>query len=251
MRMQVVIVATSLLTAVGAGGSTAWAQQATTGLENSKGVVWGSIGFQADIGGSVNSSGIGNILGLPAEINANTWGERYDTSLLIRVGGAYNYSNISQVTFAVYWEQGESDEAPVGLLGGQQLNAKFSDQQGWGMDVGYRRFFPTTKSFKPFAGVAIGLQRSQDITATLEAPTQRFQFVDVPFYDDSWVIAWRLGGGFMWDIKPTFGVQVTLDLKYAGVLSDQAGLGQLFLERVNDTGNRWTLPVLGGFYVKF
>ena len=119
------------------------------------------------------------------------------------------------------------------------------------MDVGYRRFVPTSRSFKPFMAASIGLQRSEEITATLDAPTRQFQATDVPFYDNSWVITWRLGGGVLWDIRPNYGVQVTLDLKYAGVLSDQAGLGQLALERVNDTGNRWTLPVLAGFYVKF
>jgi hypothetical protein len=35
------------------------------------------------------------------------------------------------------------------------------------------------------------------------------------------------------------------------VLSDQSGIGTVGFERINDVGNRWTLPVMGGVYVKF
>jgi hypothetical protein len=73
----------------------------------------------------------------------------------------------------------------------------------------------------------------------------------LPFYDDSWVVQWRIGTGLLWDINERFGAQVTIDLKYSGVLSDVSGVGSLGLERVNDQGNRWTFPVLVGAFVKF
>ena len=53
------------------------------------------------------------------------------------------------------------------------------------------------------------------------------------------------------DINERFGWQVTLDIKYSGVLSDQSGIGTVGFERVNDVGNRWTLPILVGAFVKF
>jgi hypothetical protein len=65
------------------------------------------------------------------------------------------------------------------------------------------------------------------------------------------VTEWRLGTGILWDVTPKIGWQVSIDLKYSGVLSDQSGIGTLGFDRVNDTGNRWSLPVLGGVYVKF
>ncbi len=68
---------------------------------------WGSLGFQGDLTGAVSSSGIGVVNGVRAEINANTWAERYDAALLFRIGGAYNVTPYSQVFGAVYWEQGK------------------------------------------------------------------------------------------------------------------------------------------------
>jgi hypothetical protein len=213
-----------------------------------RGMVWGSLGLQGDLGGAVNTSGIGAVSGLRAEIDANTWAERYDTALVFRVGGAYNLTSKSQVFAALTWEQSEADTTTVGLIGGQPLQAQFSDYQGTSIDAGYRYFFNTEYKAKPFVSGSIGFQRLQDITISLSSVP--FTIADVPFYDDSWVTGWRLGTGFLMDINDRVGWQVTLDIKYAGVLSDQSGIGTVGFERINDAGNWWTLPIMGGVYLK-
>jgi hypothetical protein len=223
----------------------------TTGLEPGHGLVWGAVGFQADTGGSLNTSGVGNIGGARAEIDENTWGERYDAALEFRLGYAYNVTNRTQGFFALHWEQAEADETGVGLLGGQPLNAKFSDLQGWAFDVGIRRFFPTTVKAKPFVAASVGFLHLPKIDVDFSSTTNNFSATDVPFYDNSWVAQWRLGTGVLWDITPRIGWQATVDLKYSGKLSDRSGLGTLGLERVNNAGNRWSLPILGGVYYKF
>jgi hypothetical protein len=97
---------------------------------------------------------------------------------------------------------------------------------------------------------SFGFDRVQNITVTMLSDTG-FRVNDVPFYDDSWVGSWRIGGGFLWDVTPRFGIQGTVEFKYAGVLSDEAGIGTVGFERINDTGNRWTLPAAVGVYYKF
>lgn len=218
-------------------------------LQQGRGMAWFSLGFQGDLGGAVNESGIGVVSGQRAEIDTNTWAERYDAALIFRIGGAYNLTTNSQLFGAMQWEQSEADTTEVGLIGGRPLNAKFSDYQGWGFDGGYRYFFPVVLAAKPFVGGSIGFQRVQDITISLSSDT--FSATDVPFYDDSWVAGWRVGTGFLWDINDRFGWQVTLDVKYSGVLSDQSGIGTVGFERINNVGNRWTLPILVGAYAKF
>jgi hypothetical protein len=219
-------------------------------LEQGKFMIWGAIGFQGDIGGSLNTSGVGVVNGARAEINSNTWGERYDAALIVRTGAAYNLDERSQVFSSLNWEQSEADTTAVGLIGGQPLQAKFSDYQGWGIDFGYRYFFPQSSGPNPFVSGAVGWERLQNIDVTLSSPAGVLASA-VPFYDDSWVWSWRIGTGFLWDFSRHFGVIGTLDLKYAGVLSDAAGIGTVGFERINDTGNRWTLPFSGGIYVKF
>lgn len=223
--------------------------RAQTSLEAGGGMIWGSLGFQADLGGNVNSSGIGVVGGQRAEINANTWAERYDAALLFRIGGAYNLDYRSQIFGTLYWEQAEADPAPAGLIGGRELEVTFDDYQGWGIDAGYRYFFDAGLPIMPFLAASIGFQRVQEINVSLLSPP--FAAINVPFYDDSWVTQWRVGTGFIGDFNRHFGWQATLDVKYSGVLSDASGIGTLGFERINNAGNRWTLPFMGGIYVKF
>jgi hypothetical protein len=236
------------LAAISLTGTAAFAQGADP-LEQGRGMAWGSLGFQGDLGGSVNSSGVGTVSGLRAEIDTNTWAERYDAALVFRIGGAYNLTSKSQLFGSVTWEQSEADSADIGLIGGQVLRAKFSDYQGTGFDFGYRYFFYTEYAAKPFVAGSIGFQRLQDITISLTSSL--YNATDVPFYDDSWVSGWRIGSGFLVDINDRLGWLVTIDLRYTGVLSDQSGIGTVGFERVNDAGTRWTVPILGGVYVKF
>lgn len=242
MRLAPVAVALLL------SGTPAFAQS-TAPLVERGGMLWGSLGFQGDLGGAVNSSGIGVVNGVRAEIDSNTWGERYDAALIFRIGGAYNLTTTSQLFAALSWEQAEADTAEVGLLGAQPLQGKFSDYQGWGLDLGYRYFFATDFVAKPFVAASLGWENVQPVTLSLSSGA--FAANDVPFYDDSFIASWRIGTGFLWDINDRFGAQLTIDLKYSGVLSDQSGIGTVGFERINDVGNRMTLPIMGGVYVKF
>jgi hypothetical protein len=243
------IVRLSALTAALALMSTTAFAQSSEPLEARHGMFWGSLGLQGDLGGAVNSSGIGVVNGLRAEIDTNTWAERYDTALIFRIGGAYNITTRSQVFASLTWDQSEADATEIGLIGGQALEGKFSDYQGWGIDFGYRYFFVTGYKAKPFVGGSLGFQRLQDITLSLSSPV--YNADEIPFYDDSWVSGWRASTGLLMDINERLGWQVTIDIKYSGVLSDQSGIGTVGFERINDVGNRWTVPIMGGVYVKF
>jgi hypothetical protein len=213
-------------------------------------MIWGALGFQGDFGGHVNSSGVGVLNGRRAELDANTWGERYDPGLVFRVGGAYNLTGDAQLTGSFGWEQAESDSAEAGLLAGVPIEVGFSDYQAWGFDIGYRQFLVTNYTARPFIGGALGFQHVDAITMDMTSPAG-LAVTGLPFYDDSWVVQWRIGTGLLWDINERFGAQVTIDLKYSGVLSDVSGLGSLGFERINDQGNRWTFPVLVGAFVRF
>ena len=244
-NLSAIAVAISLLFAPTASA------QGQTQLDIGGGMVWGSFGFQADMGGMVNSSGIGTLGGQRAEINANTWAERYDSSLLFRVGAAFNLDTQSQLFGTLSWEQAEADPAEAGLIGNRPLELTFSDYQAWGFDGGYRYFFDADLPIMPFLAFSLGFQRVQEITLTMAATGPAFAARDIPFYDHSWVTQWRLGTGFIGDFNRHFGWQATLDIKYSGVLSDSAGIGTLGMERINNVANRWTMPIMGGLYVKF
>jgi hypothetical protein len=52
---------------------------------------------------------------------------------------------------------------------------------------------------------------------------------ELRLYDDSWVVVWRFSGGVLGSVATHVG----------------AGIGAFGLERINDTGHRWSLPLTG------
>ena len=245
--MKPIVSVVLFVTAITLSATTGFAQSSSP--TDGRAIAWISLGFQSDLGGAVNSSGVGVVNGLRAEIDANTWGERYDAALVVNFGGAYNLTSNSQLFGALMWEQAETDTAEAGLIGGQPLSVQFSDYQGTAFDVGYRYLFATGARRRPFVSMAVGFQRLQDITLSLSSTP--YTSSNIPFYDDSWVFGWRVGGGILADINDRLGWQVTVDIKYAGGISDQSGIGTVGFERINDAGNRWSVPILAGVYVKF
>ena len=230
------------------GSGVAHAQE--TGLTPGHVSVWGEIGFEGDLKGNINTSGVGQVAGSRAEIDINSWAERYDAALAVRFGFGYALDEHQQLTFTANWNQAKSDQATVGLIGGQPLLATFSDYQGWGFDAGYRYYGATASKVKPFVSMAVGVQHVQEIQADLTA-APNIVFNDVPFYQDSTVLRGRFGGGFIVMFSDKVGLQVTGDIQYTGALNDQSGLGTLGFERINDDGRKWSSPLTGGLIVHF
>jgi hypothetical protein len=244
-------VVASALVFVVSSAAPAWAQTGDTPLDPGGSEAWFTLGFQGDLGGTLNSSGVGVVNGMRAELDSNTWGERYNAAFIFRFGGGYNLNGHSQIFGSFNLEQAKADTAVAGLIGGQPLSVSFRDYKGWGLEGGYRYFFNTPYVARPFATASLGFQRINNIGVDFTSAPVNFQALNVPFYDESFVVSWRLGGGVEWDIKPRFGIVATAEIKYSGKLSDESGIGTLGFERVNDTGNRMTLPIMGGVYYKF
>jgi hypothetical protein len=230
------------------GASVAHAQ--TTGFTPGHFSVWGEIGFENDLKGNINTSGVGLVAGQRAEIDINSWAERYDAALLVKAGFGYALDDQQQITFTFNWDQAEADQAEIGLLGGQPLTATFTDYQGWGFDAGYRYYAPTASKVKPFVEMAVGVQHVQEIHADMiGAPNLAFN--DVPFYNDSYALRGRAGGGIVVMFNSKVGFQLVGNLQYTGALKDQSGLGTLGFERVNNEGRKWNAPLTGGIIAHF
>jgi len=237
-----------ITTGIIAGTGVAHAQ--TTGLAAGHVSVWGEIGFEADLKGNINTSGVGLVNGSRAEIDINSWGERYDAAFVVRFGVGFALDEHQQLTFNGNWDQAQADQGEVGLLGGQPLFASFTDYQGWGFDAGYRYYHATAGMVKPFVGVAAGFQRVQEIQANFTAAPS-VAYNAVPFYTDSWSLRARFGGGMIVMFSDKVSLQVTGDIQYTGALNDQSGLGTLGFERVNNDGKKWNSPLTGGLIVHF
>jgi hypothetical protein len=91
-----------------------------------------------------------------------------------------------------------------------------------------------------------------ELPSTFSVPAAGVVLSDVPFYDSSTVGVFGGDLGFSYDVNPsvalgTRGRPALPD----GTLSDIEGLAGTGLEPINDTGSRWSVPVLATLTFRF
>ena len=96
-----------------------------------------------------------------------------------------------------------------------------------------------------------GLRFVSELPATFSVPAAGVVLNDVPFYDSSTVGVFGADLGFSYDVSPSVGLGVEAGLRYQTGLSDLEGLAGTGLEKINDVGSRWSVPVLATVTFRF
>ena len=120
----------------------------------------------------------------------------------------------------------------------------FGDYSALSAEVGYRTYFGTAGSARPFVGARIGAARVNEIRATFEIPDAAITIPDAAFYDKGWVASAGLDVGVIVPIGETFSVTLASGVRYiADLKDDDSAIGGLGLASINDTGSRVSFPL--------
>lgn len=127
----------------------------------------------------------------------------------------------------------------------------FSEYNEQALDFGYRKFFNIDQPFKPYVAGSGALRHVNAIDfAYSYAGTQIDKF---KFFGESWTLGAGLDVGFRYDIQPGMALGFETGLRYdhdlSGDDSDLADAGNL--KKVNDAGNRWSIPVKASLTIQF
>ena len=117
--------------------------------------------------------------------------------------------------------------------------------------MGFRRYFDSGKSWRPFIEGTFGLGFITEIDVVLSAPAANLTERATDFYDRT--AAFALGGnaGVVWQLSDHFGAFGQIGLRWMSGLSEIDDLAGTGLETINDDSSRWTLPVVVGMRVRF
>lgn len=120
----------------------------------------------------------------------------------------------------------------------------FSAYEALSAEVGYRWYFGTAGSARPFVAARVGAFRTDAISATFEIPDGGITIADAPFYESGWSPTGGLDVGVIVPAGETFSVTLTGGLRYiADLKDDDSAIGGLGLGGINDTGSRFSVPV--------
>lgn len=120
----------------------------------------------------------------------------------------------------------------------------FGDYEALSAEFGYRHYFGTAGSVRPFLGARIGATRTNEIRATFEIPDAGITIAGAPFYDEGWSATGGLDAGVLVPVSDAFSVNLATGVRYTGDLKDDdSAIGGLGLASINDTGSRFSVPV--------
>jgi hypothetical protein len=212
------------------------------------------VGFGIDIGvnGNVNSGAIGTLQGVATAILPNPYGEVYGTGIDIRFGGGYVLDELSELRGIFTLQSADADLVRMGDIGLSSLYGQYSDYQTFGLELGYRRYFPTSKTDIRFYGEGtVGAAFIDSIDIQLAAPQSNVIFNNTDFYDQSAAFTWSINVGALFRISENVDLNAQFGLRKVSGLSEVDQLVGTGLEDINNDSGRLTFPIVIGVRYRF
>ena len=208
-------------------------------------------GTDVELSGNVHEGGSGTVLGLPTSVEARSFSDVYDPSFRGQAAIGYGVSPKGEVFLRGSYYKTSSNTLQVGTVAGLVLNADFADYEEWGAELGYRHYFSADKPLKPYFAVAGGLRFLSELPSTFSVPQAGVVLTDVPFFDKSTVGVFGGDLGLAYDLSRNVALGIEAGVRYQTKPSGLDGLAGTGLEPINDTGSRWSLPVLATVTFRF
>jgi opacity protein-like surface antigen len=209
------------------------------------------LGWDNSLSGNINSGAIGALDNQTVVIAPNSYSDVYGTGFHLRFGGGYLIDEISEVRATFTYQSLDADLTPMGDYGVSTLYGQYDSYKSFGLDAGFRRYFETNRTWRPYLEGTFGLGFITEIDVVLAAPAANLTERATDFYDRT--AAFSLGGnaGVVWQLSERVGAFGQFGLRWMSGLAEIDDLEGTGLETINDDSSRWTLPVVIGMRVRF
>lgn len=214
-----------------------------------------SVAFQGGtdlhLGGDVHQGGSGTVLTLPTRVEARSFRDVYDRGFRGQFEIGYGVSAADEVFLRGSYYKVSSKTLQVGTVATLPLNADFADYKEWGGELGYRRYFREDEPLRLYVGAHAGLRLLGELPSTFSVPAAGVVLPNVAFYDKSTVGMFGADLGFSYDLRDGLAFGIETGPRYQTKPKGLQGLAGTGLERINDTGSRWSMPFLATLRVRF
>jgi hypothetical protein len=226
---------------------------ATAHAQTSPWSVHFGLGWDNDLRGNINSSGIGTLFGQTTVILKNTYEEVYGTGLNLQGGVGYMLGDgATELTGTLTFQSLDADYVNrLGDIGVSNLYGQYTDYQVLTLDLGARRYFNTSSNLRPYVGAKIGIGFVDKIDVNLVAPGINLQGQFNDLYDQSTAFSFGADGGVLYQANSTMGIFAQMGLRKVSGLSQVDDLAGTGLESINDKSGRLTLPFIVGVRARF
>lgn len=227
-------------------------------------------GAEFPVGGDVHGGAIAPVASLAAlnpnlpavaaelRIQARSFDDIYGEAATYGVEGAFGLGGNLEVIGALRAVQADEGAVQVGTAFVPALSASLPVQGRFGefsalvLEGGVRQHFDMGGGLMPYIGGRIGVALVDEIRASFTVPvpagvgTEPNDIVlnNVAFYDDSTTVTLGVDVGANFEVAPGFAIGVESGVRYQGQLEDNdSAIGGLGLARINDEGDRISIPL--------
>jgi hypothetical protein len=238
MRVRTSIMGLAVLIAVPAGARAQEAPIAGGWFLSVRG------GLGVPLGGDVHGGGSGTVLGLPTSVSARDYSDVYGTTWRGEAQLGYGVTDTLELFVGGSYEEQSADLLQVGDVAGLALNAQFADYEEIGLEAGLRYFLATESAVKPYLTASGGMRLVEENRPTFSVPAANVTLRDVPFYDRSTVATAAAGLGVRFDVHSRLSIGAETVARYQARPDRLPTLAGTGLESINESGERWSMPVL-------
>ena len=230
-----------------------------------RGAFAGSINLGADfpVGGDVPGGAIAPIAnlgplnpalaGVSAElrIQSRSFDDIYGEANTFGLEGAYGLGSNRELFVAVGRTQADEARVQVGGAFVPALSAtlpvfgQFGEFTSTSVEAGLRQYFGGEGALQPYVAGRVGAAFTDEIRATFTIPAASIAINNVAFYDDSTTFVIGADIGVSYAVTERFSIGAETGVRYTTGLEDNdTAIGGLGLARINDEGERLSIPVL-------
>ncbi len=204
-------------------------------------------GIDLNLNGNVNSGAIGTLQGVATAILPNPYGDVYGAGIDFRFGGGYVLDEYSEVRGIFTLQSSDADLVRMGDIGPSSLYGQYGDYQSFGLELGYRRYVPTTKpEIRLYGEVTLGAAFIDSIHIQLAAPQSNVILNQTDFYDQTAAFTWSLNVGAMFRVSEKVDLNAQIGLRRLTGLSEVDQLVGTGLDEINNDSARLMFPIVVG-----
>ena len=202
-----------------------------------------SVGTGLALTGKIIAEEVGRINGTPTVFVEQGYGNHFSDALRVRFMGnvGLDYNKEAFVTLA--YNKMNATERVTGSSGGYPLYTRFANTSAIDIEGGVRYYFlPEGPTRTYVAGVA-GVRFHEEVGATIRVLELGLTLSDLDYFESSTLFLVGADTGVSRDLSDTIAIGAEIGLRYQPKPSPAPILAGTGLENINDTGNRWSLPI--------
>lgn len=210
------------------------------------------LGWDNSISGNINAGAIGSLGGQVTAVLPNRYEDAYGTGLYLRFAGGYKLDEVNEIRASLTYQSLNADLVVFGDIGTSTLYAQYDPYKSLTLDVGLRRYVPsTTKNVRFYAEGALGMGFIEELDVDLAAPGSNVVLGVTDFYDATASFTLSVHAGVLFTVHKYLDLNAQIGLRYMTGMTDVDNLAGTGLESINDGTRRWTIPFILGTSIRF